>query len=53
MRDTVCVATGGGVGVLYLKGQWYADAGYRFVTIATDTQQTPFSRLHVGFGVRF
>ena len=47
------IAAGGGVGVLYLKGQWYADAGYRFVTIATDTQQTPFSRLHVGFGVRF
>lgn len=47
------VAFGGGVGVLYLKGQWYADAGYRFVSIGTETQRTPFSRLHLGFGVRF
>lgn len=47
------MAFGGGVGMLYVNGSWYADAGYRFLSIGTETQRTPFSRLHIGFGVRF
>lgn len=47
------LAIGGGVGAWYVKGQWYADAGVRLTSIATDGQATNLVRAHVGFGVRF
>lgn len=47
------LAIGGGVGAWYVHGQWYADAGVRMMSIATEGQSTNVVRAHVGFGVRF
>jgi opacity protein-like surface antigen len=46
-------AFGGGMGVMVLQGRWYADAGYRVISIGTESQRTNISRLHVGLGYRF
>jgi hypothetical protein len=48
------VATYGmGVGALYVRGAWYADAGLRLTSIQTKGQATNVSRAAIGFGLRF
>lgn len=47
------MAFGGGLGLWYTKGQWYADLGVRLLSIQTTSQATNLTRAHVGFGVRF
>ncbi|MBP8274029.1 MAG: outer membrane beta-barrel protein [Acidobacteria bacterium] len=46
-------AFGGGIGVIYVRGQLYADAGLRLLSIATEGQTTNVTRAHIGLGVRF
>jgi hypothetical protein len=44
---------GGGLGVLYVHGAWYLDAGVRLTSIQTKGQKTNVSRAALGFGLRF